>query len=1128
MRRLLAAAALANTLALEVPAQTGEAFEFDETGRQIVVDRETHWRNWVYQNNLVRDVRAPMDSTGLFDFSGGVKPRYFPAVRNYVLDREEFSFVDNVRFRGQTVTVTGRITALSNDELAGRVGDGDLTTFWEPSGADFNPEGLRNWQLLVDLGRVVFADSIVVHFPPAGTGEDLGDAPKLFTVEVSMGTQAGDREYHFDVVGRQSVSGNQRRFVFPLRPLDQADADLDGEPDFEGTFVHFVRLAIFDSDLEAAELIGEGESGRQAYEALAPERRGMRIFQRRTAGDFVKRIDPLLGDGGDTLQTAEETYLSLPDPERGPIQYFKRELPRVSEIEVIGRGPNLAYRPQRRAGAAYEDGGKGAPLNAVDGVYLTNWNGNAWDLSFSSGFAGHGDLVFGTMWLDLGATFWIDRILLGMVPVSETETGGILFGWYLDGSDGTVLRALDMRTPEDFIQLEKSLEWRDLVSDVYKDNNTARVRMMAESFELRRLRFFQQRNDDPTGRFSGTYGAAGHFNELQMFGRGYPAEVSFTSPEIVLLPGVAREEAAGVRERRVLSEIRWEAEAVVREVEAETGQAVERTGPLELNPAVELLLQTRTSDTIDSLFSYFQVATTGTRRRAEVEVADYEALVELWEVFRAWEALPESAQITLRDHSDGDDDGDGVANEDPIDGLDNDGDKLIDEDAGAGESGGPQSIRGAGTIELTRHQRRQDDDGDGAEDEDPIDGIDNDGDFLVDEDGKKAAQPRQEAERVVTPVFAGWSAWSEPYKAIGTEARAEITSPSPRKFLQARVTIRSEDPEVTARIRSLRVDLAVPISTDLAGELAVLTDAGRQLTGLAAAREDYRPPQGVEPLERTPYAFFVRAAGPDPNAPEAAGGFDEMLLLTPSSARLTGVRLGRVAVEDLPGAESKADRRAGGSAFERAFLPGEGDGRFRDGEGNELIATASGDSLLLRFPGSVNAGYSENENALVELRFETRTLRAGSEFVALVRNAAGSGVFQRVESEGRDATELVDSGTARPGIVQVGEIVGEIRIPGVFTPNGDGVNDLLHIEFTVLTIREDRPVEVALHDLSGRRIAKAAPRDRSGKTRSGTVSFTWDGRAGEGMAPPGIYIARVQLNTDAGDFEAVRLVNVVY
>ena len=73
-RRLLAAAAIAKALAPEVQAQTGEAFEFDEAGGQIVVDRETHWRNWLYQNNLVRDVRASMDSTGLFDFSEGVKP----------------------------------------------------------------------------------------------------------------------------------------------------------------------------------------------------------------------------------------------------------------------------------------------------------------------------------------------------------------------------------------------------------------------------------------------------------------------------------------------------------------------------------------------------------------------------------------------------------------------------------------------------------------------------------------------------------------------------------------------------------------------------------------------------------------------------------------------------------------------------------------------------------------------------------------------------------------------------------------------------------------------------------------------------------------------------------------------
>ena len=119
-----------------------------------------------------------------------------------------------------------------------------------------------------------------------------------------------------------------------------------------------------------------------------------------------------------------------------------------------------------------------------------------------------------------------------------------------------------------------------------------------------------------------------------MFGRGYPAEVSFTSPEIVLLPGVSADAAGSVRERRVLSEIRWEAEAIVRDVDA-AGNAVERAEPLSQNADVELLLQTRTSDTIDSLFSYFEVATTGNKRRTEVELDEYQALVELWDTYNA-------------------------------------------------------------------------------------------------------------------------------------------------------------------------------------------------------------------------------------------------------------------------------------------------------------------------------------------------------------------------------------------------------------------------------------------------------------------------------------------------------------
>jgi len=1225
MKRLLSAV-LCFGATIGIAEGQSRAFEFNKDGDQISVNRESHWRNWVYQNNLVREVQSPMDSTGLFDFNAfGIKPKYFAASQNYVLDRADFDYVDDVRFRGLNVTVNGEIQALSNNAAAANVGDGDINTYWQPSDADFNGDGLRNWQVLVDLGRAVFADSIVVQFPPIESGglevvpaipeeaealsdltpelqaaigafsrltaltdvvaptglldesgvavvaagdtvalageslpgtlpairrlndlgisfievagsEDPGDAPKLFAVEVSMGKQAGDtssKNYRFDVVGRASVSGNQRRFVFNLLPLDAADGNLDGSPDFAGTFVHFVRVTVFDSDFDTKELLGEGDVGQTAYDQLPTERRGLRVYQRLTAGGFVKRISPIVDDAGDTLQTAEQVYVSLPADEQGPIRFFKRELPRISEVQVLGPGPNVAYRPERHGGAGYEDGGNGTPLLAVDGVYLTKWYGNAWDLKYSSGFAGHDQLVCCTMWLDLGATFWIDQIVLGMITTRETTTEGSIFGWHLQGSDGTVLRALDLQTPEDFIQLESGLAWTDLVSELHKDNITPRVRMMRETFDLRKLRLFQQRNDDPTGELSGAYSAPGHFNELQMFGHGYPAEVSFTSPEIVLLPGVSSADAISVRERRVLSQIHWEADAIIREVDEVTGQITERAEPLSEHPEVELQIQTRSSDTIDSLFTYYQVTGLGmaSERKFEVDPIEYQATLDLWTAFNTWDALRATESFTLREHSAGDDDGDGQTNEDPIDGIDNDGDRRIDEDGLAGDIGGPQQIRGPGLVTITKHERRVDDDGDGAEDEDPIDGIDNDGDFLIDEDGKKVAMPRQEPSLLITPFFAGWSAWSEPYAPTMGESRASITSPSPRKFLQVRTSILSEDPYVTVRIRSLRVDLAPPISTDLAGELALKTDVGmdRPLTDLIPTRLDYVPPQNVEPLRQTPYVFFVRAAGPDPNAPEASGGFDELLLLTPSRARPSCIRLGRVSVEDIAGSSSAADRRAVTSTFDRAYLPIAGDSLFADADGNQIAVRSVGDSLKVLFPGAVNLGLTDDENVLIELQFATQTLKAGSEFLALVRNSRSAAIFQRVESEGRDATELVDSGTARPTVLQVRSLIDEIRIPAVFTPNGDGVNDRLDIEFTVLTLRDDRPVEVAIFDLSGRRVATAASTSGLNQTQSGTVNFSWDGTGASGdLMPPGIYIARVKLETDNEDLEAVQIVNLVY
>ena len=1205
---------------LTVAVQAQQAFEF--RGDSIYIDRASQWSRWIMQNNLVSERSVRVDSTHLYDITyAGIKPKFFSKIKNYSIDIDAFEYLDNVRLNGEIVQ--GNVVALSNPFLAERVVDGDPTTFWEPAAADFDDDGLRNWQIEVDLGRTVWADSVVIVTPPmeeaeavvpiipegisivnelprdlqtvvysfarqvaldsivvatpmlneegdtlahagdviVGSGqqlprdlgqirllnrlgissvpvqgaEDPGDVPKLFAVEVSMGKQSGSvssKNYAFDLIGRASGGGRERRFVFPLMPLDKADFDLDGEPDVPGSFIHFVRVTVFESDFDQKEFLGEGEEGRLAYEALEPERQGQLVYRRVTSGGYIKRIKPLLDESGQVVESAAQIYDSLPDDERGLIQYFKRERPLISEIQVWGHGPNVAYRPERRAGGSYEDGGLGSPELSTDGVYLSRWLGNSWDRKYSTGSGGEDALVCCTMWLDLGAAFWIDTIFMGSITTSENSSEGSLFGLHMLGSDGTALKPLNMKNVDDFWQLEFGLAWTDLASEIHKDNNDAQARLTREKFSQRKLRFFEFRNLDPTGASSGNYSAQGHFNEIQMYGEGYPAEISFVSPPIVLMPGVSESDAAQVKARRVLSQIFWDVEAVVQVEDSFTGQQVEVVEPLDIHPEVQVQLQTRTSQTIDSLFSYYVVTGAGTKseKRTEIPIDEYVELQDLWNVYFAWEALPESRTVRLRDHQTGrDDDGDGTSDEDPIDGIDNDGDNLIDEDGLSGEEGGPNF---RGRITLTKHQRKQDDDGDGANDEDPIDGLDNDGDFLIDEDGKKAPKPRQEPDMGISPIFAGWSPWSQPYSPTGGEKRAQITSPSPRKFMQVRVNIVSNDPLVSARLKSLRIDLAPPISTEMVGELAVLTTDGilRSVRDLGPAVDDYGPPREVEPLVHQPFSYFLRAAGPDPNVAEVVDGFDQLLLVTPTSAELIGLRAGRVSVAlDTSEVDGAVTTRAVETRFDRSFSKGE-DEMFTDENGLALSLETIGDSLIVTFPNSINKGFTEIENAVVELQFRAQTLRAGTQFQLFVRDTGSDDpLFQRVEAEGRDATELANSQTVRPVVVHSSALVSGLDVARVFTPNGDGFNDELDINFTILNLREDRPLSVVFHDLAGRVVALARSRSGSSEAQGGKMHYTWDGRDGNGnTVPPGIYMCRVELEADSNNFTTLKLVNVVY
>ena len=152
--------------------------------------------------------------------------------------------------------------------------------------------------------------------------------------------------------------------------------------------------------------------------------------------------------------------------------------------------------------------------------------------------------------------------------------------------------------------------------------------------------------------------------------------------------------------------------------------------------------------------------------------------------------------------------------------------------------------------------------------------------------------------------------------------------------------------------------MAPPLSLELAGELALLSDEGatRVLTDLGVLGfADYAPPRNIDPLASQQFAYFIRSAAPDPTDATVRDGFNEVLVVSPRAARLTGVRLGQVAIAQTPSLLNPEEvlTSATTTQFDRAFTLGD-DGVFRDADGTvalERMATGA-DSIWVRFPFS--------------------------------------------------------------------------------------------------------------------------------------------------------------------------------
>jgi hypothetical protein len=172
----------------------------------------------------------------------------------------------------------------------------------------------------------------------------------------------------------------------------------------------------------------------------------------------------------------------------------------------------------------------------------------------------------------------------------------------------------------------------------------------------------------------------------------------------------------------------------------------------------------------------------------------------------------------------------------------------------------------------------------------------------------------------------------------------------------------------------------------------------------------------------------------------------------------------------------------------------------------------SGDSLTIAL-AEVVASDS------VEIGFRTRVLENAFVIDVDIAHSELPGLWQSVEPA-----------TSRSNVVLLPDLPGSNALirdlsinPVVMTPNGDGVNEQLELQFAVLKVASSKAI-VRIFDLSGRQVA-VLPQG----TGTGVVTFKWSGTGDHGRpVAPGMYVASIEIHSDSGTDRVVRSFAVAY
>ena len=312
-----------------------------------------------------------------------------------------------------------------------------------------------------------------------------------------------------------------------------------------------------------------------------------------------------------------------------------------------------------------------------------------------------------------------------------------------------------------------------------------------------------------------------------------------------------------------------------------------------------------------------------------------------------------------------------------------------------------------------------------------------------------------------------WTFWSFPITQPGVQAPLERGS-----HIQARITLESESYFDFVRLDSLWLETSAPLA--------------RQVVGEIARSDEPDPERGLTEVslgEMTDFTYDIRAQFDN----VGQGGFDALRIRTGSRPIFKQLEMGDPLV---------------------AVDPSEV--REEDGE------------LVIYLPRRVTRQSSDP----LRVVFGAEVFVFANTFAGEVFDTQSTSLPQQIEAG--DASDAIGTNNLRVlgGSEQTGDIIEDLRfVSSAVTPNGDGINDALRIEYTLFRMPAPIPVELNVYDLQGRRVGQV----ELGLQSAGPQQVEWDGSNGSGaLLPPGIYLIEIALRAELKTFRHLQPVGVAY